>query len=304
MIKTINPQEIPTGEFHSYMLGAIAPRPIAFASTLDADGNVNLSPFSFFNAFGSNPPILIFSPARRVRDNTTKHTLENALATREVVINIANYNMVEQLSLASTEYDKGVNEFTKSGLTPVPSVMIKPPRVAEAPASFECKVREVISIGDQGGAANLIICEVLLMHVNENVLSADGKTIDPFKLDAVARLGGDWYLRANGDCLFELPKPVRNKGIGVDQLPEHIRCSNLLTGNNLGRLGNTEKEQVPTQEDAHAFKSDPQVSEIWSKFEIQPMELRNQLETLGKKMLEENKVTEAWKVLLLAGEVK
>ncbi|MBK0402258.1 flavin reductase family protein [Adhaeribacter sp. BT258] len=304
MFKTINPQEIPTGEFHSYMLGAIAPRPIAFASTVDAEGNVNLSPFSFFNAFGSNPPILIFSPARRVRDNTTKHTLENALATREVVINIGNYSIVEQLSLASTEYDKGVNEFTKSGLTPAPSVMVKPPRVAEAPAAFECKVREVISMGDKGGAANLIICEVVLMHVNENVLTADGKTIDPFKLDAVARLGGDWYLRANGDCLFELPKPVRNKGIGVDQLPEHIRCSNLLTGNNLGRLGNTEKEQVPTLEDAQAFKTDPLVSEVWQKFESDKPELRNELEHLGKKLLEENKVTEAWKVLLLAGEVK
>jgi flavin reductase (DIM6/NTAB) family NADH-FMN oxidoreductase RutF len=286
------------------MLGAIAPRPIAFASTMDAEGNVNLSPFSFFNAFGSNPPVLIFSPARRVRDNTTKHTLENAYATGEVVINIGNYSIVEQLSLASTEYDKGINEFTKAGLTPAPTEKVKPPRVAEAPASFECKVREIIPIGDQGGAANLIVCEVLLMHVNENVLTPDGKTIDPFKLDAVARLGGDWYLRANGDCLFELPKPVKNKGIGVDQLPEHIRCSNILTGNNLGRLGNTEKENVPGLEEARAFKTDPLVAYTWNKYETDKSELRNQLEILGKKLLEEHKITEAWKVLLLAGEVK
>ena len=282
------------------MLGAVAPRPIAFASTVDEEGNVNLSPFSFFNAFGSNPPILIFSPARRVRDNTIKHTLENAYATKEVVINIGNYDIVEQLSLASTEYDKGINEFIKTGLTPAPSVMVKPPRVAEAPASFECRVRDIIPLGDQGGAANLIICEVLLMHVNVNVLGPDGKTIDPNKLDAVARLGGDWYLRASGDCLFELPKPVRNKGIGVDQLPEHIRTSNRLTGNNLARLGNTEKEQVPTAEDTEAFKTDPLVEKILSGYKHDKTALKEQLETLGIRLLNENKVTEAWKVLLMA----
>lgn len=285
------------------MQGAIAPRPVAFASTTDGQGNVNLSPFSFFNMFSTNPPILIFSPARRVRDNTTKHTLENALATKEVVINIATYNIVEQLSLASTEYDTGINEFIKSGLTPLASEKVTPPRVAEAPVAFECKVKEVIPLGTEGGAGNLIICEVLLMHVNESVLAPDGKSIDPQKLDGIARLGGDWYLRASGDCLFELPKPVRNKGIGVDQLPEHIRNSNLLTGNNLGRLGNTEKEQVPTVEAATRFKTDPLVAETWQKFENNPATLQNQLEQLGKQLLEENKITEAWKVLLLAGQV-
>ncbi|KAA9326022.1 flavin reductase family protein [Adhaeribacter soli] len=300
MIKTIDPKAIPTAEFHAYMLGAVAPRPIAFASTVDEEGNVNLSPFSFFNAFGSNPPILIFSPARRVRDNTIKHTLENAYATKEVVINIGNYDIVEQLSLASTEYDKGINEFIKSGLTPAPSVMVKPPRVAEAPAAFECRVRDIIPLGDQGGAANLIVCEVLLMHLNENVLGPDGKTIDPNKLDAVARLGGDWYLRASGDCLFELPKPVRNKGIGVDQLPEHIRTSNRLTGNNLARLGNTEKEQVPTAKDTEAFKTDPLVEKILSGYKHDRTALKEQLETLGIRLLNDNKVTEAWKVLLMA----
>jgi flavin reductase (DIM6/NTAB) family NADH-FMN oxidoreductase RutF len=298
--KTIDPKAVPTAEFHAYMLGAVAPRPIAFASTVDEEGNVNLSPFSFFNAFGSNPPILIFSPARRVRDNTIKHTLENAYATKEVVINIGNYDIVEQLSLASTEYDKGINEFIKSGLTPAPSVMVKPPRVAEAPAAFECRVREIIPLGDHGGAANLIICEVLLMPLNENVLTPDGKSIDPNKLDAVARLGGDWYLRASGDCLFELPKPVKNKGIGVDQLPEHIRTSNRLTGNNLARLGNTEKEQVPSPEETNAFKTDPLVEKILAGYQNDKTELKNQLEMLGIRLLNENKVTDAWKVLLMA----
>ena len=299
-LRTIDPKAIPTAEFHAYMLGAVAPRPIAFASTIDEEGNVNLSPFSFFNAFGSNPPILIFSPARRVRDNTIKHTLENAYATKEVVINIGNYEIVEQLSLASTEYDRGINEFIKSGLTPAPSIMVKPPRVAEAPASFECKVREIIPIGEWGGSANLIICEVLLMHLNENVLGADGKSIDPNKLDAVARLGGDWYLRASGDCLFELPKPVKNKGIGVDQLPEHIRTSNRLTGNNLARLGNTEKEQVPSREEANAYKTDPLVEKILASYQNDKTELKTQLEMLGIRLLNENKVTDAWKVLLMA----
>ena len=303
MFKTINPKETETAALQMLMQGAIAPRPVAFASTTDGHGNVNLSPFSFFNMFSTNPPILIFSPARRVRDNTTKHTLENALATREVVINIATYNIVEQLSLASTEYDTGINEFIKSGLTPLASEKITPPRVAEAPVSFECKVNQVIPLGTEGGAGNLIICEVLLMHVNENVLAADGKSIDPQKLDGIARLGGDWYLRASGDCLFELPKPVRNKGIGVDMLPEHIKNSKLLTGNNLGRLGNTEKEVVPTLDEALAFKTDPIVASTWNKYQNDQTELQNQLEQLGKKLLEENKVTEAWKVLLLAGEV-
>jgi flavin reductase (DIM6/NTAB) family NADH-FMN oxidoreductase RutF len=302
--KTIDPKGMETAALQMLMQGAVAPRPVAFASTVDAEGNVNLSPFSFFNMFSTNPPILIFSPARRVRDNTTKHTLENAIATREVVINIGNYSIVEQLSLASTEYDTGINEFVKAGLTPLASEKVKPPRVAEAPVSFECRVNEVVHLGSEGGAGNLIICEVLLMHVNENILAPDGKSIDPHKLDGIARLGGDWYIRAKGDCLFELPKPVKNKGIGVDQLPEHIRCSNILTGNNLGRLGNTEKEQVPTFADAQTFKTDPLVSYTWNKFEADKTELNHQLEILGKKLLEENKVTEAWKVLLLAGDVQ
>ena len=239
----INPKEIPVGKMHSYLLGAVAPRPIAFASTIDKDGNVNLSPFSFFNCFGANPPILVFSPARRGRDNTTKHSYENVLEVPEVVINIVNYSMVQQASLASVEYPKGVNEFIKAGFTQVPSTMVKPPRVGESPASFECKVLDVIKTGDQGAAGNLVICEVLLAHVKDEILDSEGR-IDPFKLDAVARMGGDWYCRAQGDALFTVPKPLDKIGIGIDQLPAEIRNSKILTGNDLGMLGNI--ESIPT----------------------------------------------------------
>lgn len=281
--RQIDPKELPTAAFHQYLLGGVAPRPIAFASTVDKNGNVNLSPFSFFNAFGANPPTLIFSPARRVRDNTTKHTLENVWEVPEVVINAVNYDIVEQMSLASTEYDQGVNEFVKSGLTPLKSERVQPPRVAESPLSFECKVKEVIETGQEGGAGNLIVCEVLLMHVKEEVLDADGK-IDPFKVDLVSRMGGNWYCRANGDALFEVEKPLRNKGIGVDQLPQAIRESKILTGNCLAQLANVEK--LPTNDELE----DVEVLEKISRQEDQHL--------LAKRLLESGKVHEAWKVLL------
>jgi flavin reductase (DIM6/NTAB) family NADH-FMN oxidoreductase RutF len=241
---TINPKEIPFAKMHGYLLGAVTPRPIAFASTIDKQGNVNLSPFSFFNCFGANPPILIFSPARRGRDNTTKHSYENVREVPEVVINVVNYGMVQQASLASTEYPKGVNEFVKAGFSEVASTIVKPPRVAEAPIAMECKVLQIIQTGDQGAAGNLVICEIVMMHINENVLDAEGK-IDPWKLDAVARLGGDYYCRVQGDMIFKVPKPLEKIGIGIDQLPERIRNSNVLTGNDLGMLANIER--VPAQ---------------------------------------------------------
>lgn len=297
---TINPQEVKTAEVHALLLGAIAPRPIAFASTTDREGSVNLSPFSFFNVFSAKPPILVFSPARRVRDNTGKHTLENVLETKEVVINIASFDIVEQMSLASTEYDRGINEFIKSGLTPEPSVMVQPPRVKEAPVAFECRVNEVISLGPEGGAGNLVICEVLLIHVKEEILDENGK-IDPFRLDAVARMGGDYYLRANGDCIFELPKPVRNKGIGFDQLPEFIRNSTILTGNNLARLANS--ETIPSEEEVESIKADSLVSYTLNKYKSNVARLRQELELLGNKLLEDNQVEMAWRVLLLSGKV-
>jgi flavin reductase (DIM6/NTAB) family NADH-FMN oxidoreductase RutF len=233
----IQPQELPVQKLHSYLLGAVAPRPIAFASTVDQAGRVNLSPFSFFNVFSSQPPILIFSPARRVRDNSIKHTLSNVQQVPEVCINIVSYAMVEQASLASCEYPAGVNEFVKAGFTEEPSRFIQPPRVAESPVSFECRVNQVIPMGTQGGAGNLIVAEVLLMRIKDEILDANGR-IDPHKLDAVARMGADFYCRASGPAVFEVPKPNEKSGLGVDRLPAHVWRSDFLTGNDLGRLGN------------------------------------------------------------------
>lgn len=298
--RTIDPATIKPSELHPFLVGAVAPRPVAFASTVDAAGNVNLSPYSFFNCFGSNPPILVFSPANRVRDNSQKHTLQNVREVPEVVIHICDYAMVEQMSLASTEYEKGVNEFVKAGFTQVPSQKVRPPRVAEAPAAFECVVEQVIELGQNNGAGNLVVCRVVLAHFREDIVLPSGTGIDPFKLDAIARLGGDWYCRASGSSLFEVPKPNRNMGIGIDQLPEHIRTSDLLTGNNLGRLGNLEATALPTAADVEAFRHDPLVAYTLSKYEKAPHEQRRQLELLGKLLLEEGQVVEAWKTLLLA----
>lgn len=249
-IRTIDFTQLSTPEVHAYLLSAVAPRPIAFASTVDADGQVNLSPFSFFNAFGSNPPLVIFSPARRVRGNTTKHTLDNIREVAEVVINIVNYPMVEQMSLASTEYPKGVNEFVKAGFTQVPSERVAPPRVGEAPVAMECIVDRIIETGQEGGAANLVLARVVLMHIRTEYLDGHGQ-LDTQKLDLVARMGGSWYCRAQGDALFEIPKPTRELGIGIDQLPYSIRNSPVLTGNNLGRLGGL--SALPSKEDMEAF---------------------------------------------------
>lgn len=234
------PNDLSIADFQFLMQGAVAPRPIAFASTINAKGEVNLSPFSYFNCFSSNPPILVFSPARRVRDNTTKHTLENVKEVPEVVVNVVSFGIVEQTSLASTEYEAGVNEFVKAGLTALKSELISPPRVAESPVQFECKVNEIKALGDGPGAGNMIICEVLKMHINDDILEKSGKFIDPNKIDLVSRLGGSWYGRAAGEALFTIPKPLATKGIGFDALPETIRNSATLTGNQLARLANVE----------------------------------------------------------------
>lgn len=279
---------------HAYLLGAVSPRPIAFASTVDKEGNVNLSPFSFFNVFSANPPVLVFSPARRGRDNTTKHTYENILEVKEVVINIVSYDMVQQASLASTEYPKGVNEFIKSGFTELPSEMVTPPRVAEAPAQIECIVKDVISLGKEGGAGNLVICEVVMLHLREDILD-ENKNIDPFKIDTVSRLGGNWYSRAKSG-LFEVPKPLTTLGIGIDRLPENIRKSKVLTGNDLGILGNI--EDFPNPEEINTF--------IKSSTELQSLveqEDTDKIHQKAKEFIEEKKVTEAWKILL-AKEMK
>ena len=240
---TYDTNEISSARLHQLLLGAISPRPIAFASTVDAEGRPNLSPFSFFNAFGVNPTTLIFSPARRNRDATTKHTYENIKEIPEVVINVVTYDIVQQVSLASTEYARGVNEFAKAGFTQLASVKIRPFRVAESPVQFECRVRDVIETGEGGGAANLIICEVLLTHVSEHILDEKGM-IHPEKIRLVGRMGGDYYCKAFGDGIFKVQKPIERLGIGIDNLPEAIRNSSWLTGNNLGKLGNV--EQLPT----------------------------------------------------------
>ncbi|MTI30370.1 flavin reductase family protein [Xanthovirga aplysinae] len=294
-MKTINPKEVSTGTMHAHLLGVITPRPIALASTIDKDGNVNLSPFSFFNVFSANPPILIFSPARRVRDNTVKHSLENVLETKEVVVNIVNHSIVEQVSLASTEYEQGVNEFVKSGLTEASSNLVAPPRVKESPASFECKVKDVIALGDQGGAGNLVICEVVLAHFSEEIFDENG-VIDPHRVDTVGRMGGDWYCRAKGNAIFELPKPIRNKGIGVDQIPESIRLSDVLTGNNLGRLGNV--EFLPSEEEIKAAAANEDVKKILKRYKGDEESRKYHLHLLAKKYLEEGDTKQAWKILL------
>ncbi|MGA9271381.1 MAG: flavin reductase family protein [Lutimonas sp.] len=282
---TINPRDTQTPELHSYLLSAVAPRPIALASTIDEQGNPNLSPFSFFNVFSANPPILIFSPARRVRDNTVKHTYENAKAVKEVVINVVTHDMVQQTSLSSTEYDKGVNEFEKAGFSMKASERVKPFRVAESPVQFECAIRQVIELGSEGGAGNLIICEVLLMHIDESVLDANQK-IDQKALDLVARAGGSYYSRAK-EGFFEIPKPLRNKGVGVSGLPESVRTSSILTGNDLGLLGNV--EQLPGKADVDKFMKD--------KPDIFGLD-RDEKHKFAQQLIQKNDVTGALKVLL------
>ncbi len=253
----VDPHEISAAGMQRYMLGAVAPRPIALVSSIDSNGNVNLSPYSNFNFFGANPPIMIFSASRRVRNNTTKHTLENASETREVVVNIVSFDMVEQVSLSSTEYPKGTNEFIKSGLTEVPSLKIRPPRVEESPVSFECKVNDIVPLGTEGGAGNLVICKVLLMHINDKILDQD-HMIDPYKLDAVARMGGNWYSRANGEVLFEVEKPLADQGIGFDQLPEEV-FEMGFSKNQLARLANI--RQLPDQK-VHPVKNRAEIIEM------------------------------------------
>ena len=276
---------------HAYLLGSVAPRPICFASTVDEEGIPNLSPFSFFNVFGSKPPVLIFSPARRVRDNTIKHTLENIYATKEVVINVVNYNMVQQTSLASCEYPKGINEFAKAGFTPIASEMVRPFRVKESPVQLECKVMQVIETGQEGGAGNLVICEMLCMHIDDAILDASGK-IDPNKIDLVARMGADYYCRASGSAVFEVPKPNIELGVGIDALPETIRNSSVLTGNNLGLLANC--TAIPAIADMQDDRMNDIVNSSGS-----PADKQRALHASAKELLEAGDVQKAWQILLL-----
>lgn len=286
---TINPKEITPVKLQAYLQSAIAPRPIALASTVDEQGNPNLSPFSFFNIFSSNPPILIFSPARRVRDNTIKHTLINCENTKEVVINVVNYDIVQQVSLSSTEYPDGVNEFIKSGLTPIPSDIVKPHRVAESPVQLECKVNQIIALGTEGGAGNLIICEIVKLHINEEIFDDNG-VISPEKIDLVSRLGGNWYSRSR-DGLFEVEKPLATLGIGVDAIPNFIKESAIFNGNDLGKLGNI--ETIPTEEEIAIFvQNNTTVKAVLSSTD------EVKIQQKAKEFLDNDNAIDAWKVLL------
>jgi flavin reductase (DIM6/NTAB) family NADH-FMN oxidoreductase RutF len=291
---TFNPQEISVQRLHQLLLGSIGPRPIAFASTMNAAGQANLAPFSFFNVFSANPPILIFSPARSGRTNETKDTYKNVKELAEVVINVVNFDIVHQMSLASSPYSHGISEFEKSGLTPIPSETIKPFRVAEAPVQFECRVNEVKELGHEGGAGNLIICEVLRMHVREDLIDEKG-LIDQHKIDLVSRMGGDWYVRADEKSMFEIKKPVTTCGIGFDVLPIDIRNSRILSGNDLGQLAGI--EELPNETDVNEYKL-IELSELFVSLENDAIELEAQLHRKAKALLIENKLEEAWLTLL------
>lgn len=286
---TIDPKEVATPKLHGYLQSAVGPRPIALASTVDRNGVPNLSPFSFFNIFSTNPPILIFSPSRRVRDNTIKHTLLNAELNREVVINVVSYGMVEQTSLSSTEYEAGINEFEKAGFTMIASDMVKPPRVQQAPVQFECRVNDIIALGDKGGAGNLILCEVLKMHMDESILDENG-SIDQYKIDLVSRLGGNWYSRSR-EGLFEVEKPLTTLGIGVDAIPAFIKNSTVFDGNDLGKLGNS--ENLPTLEEIDIFVKDSFEAKALLSADDEGKRLQR-----AKEYLDNNEVATAWKLLL------
>ncbi|CAN5716014.1 flavin reductase family protein [soil metagenome] len=291
---TINISESKAADVNSYLQHAIAPRPICFASTIDKDGNVNLSPFSFFNMFSYVPPVVVFSPVHRMRNNTTKHTLQNVTAIPEVVINIVTYDMVQQVSLSSCEFPLGTDEFIKAGFTKIPSVLITPPRVKESPVQLECKVIEIKPLGTGGGAGDLVIAEVLMIHVSDKILN-DEKKIDQQKLDLVGRMGGNWYTRANAHSIFEVEKPNTNLGIGVDALPKSIRESKILTGNNLGQLGNM--HELPFVNPAF---DDDKLKNIILYYSINPDEMEKELHYYAKELLDTGKVTAAWQVLLAA----
>ena len=286
---SFEPHTLSPSQLQDYLQSTVAPRPIAFASTVDINGTPNLSPFSFFNVFSSNPPILVFSPARRVRNNTTKHTLENCQATKQVVINVVNYDLVQQVSLSSTEYPEGTNEFLKSGLTMLPSDMVKPYRVAESPVQMECLVNEIIPLGNQGGAGNLIICEIVKIHIQESVLDEKNR-IDQSKIDLVSRLGGNWYSRSN-QGLFEVEKPLTSLGIGVDQIPEFIKKSKVFDGNDLGKLGNV--EALPTREEITIF-----VKQNFAVKGVLSSDDDLKIQQTAKEYLNNNDALSAWKVLL------
>jgi flavin reductase (DIM6/NTAB) family NADH-FMN oxidoreductase RutF len=292
---TLNPKELATKDLHGYLLSSVGPRPIALASTVDENGRPNLSPYSFFNVFSANPPIAIFSPARRVRNNTTKHTLENVALTKEVVINVVSHSIVEQTSLSSSEFEAGIDEFVKAGFTPIPSDIVKPFRVKESPVQMECVVKEIVSLGTEGGAGNLVICEIVKIHVSEHILD-EQQQIDPHKIDLVGRMGANWYCRASGEAIFEVQKPNSKIGIGYDQLPIRVRNSFILSGNDLAKLANFEK--IPSEELVEIFKENTDIAKVLHAG-YDDEETREELHKHAKHLLENNEVEAAWKTLLI-----
>ena len=291
---TIDTTETKNPKLHHYLLGSVGPRPICFASTIDKDGNRNLAPFSFFNVFSSNPPIAVFSPARSGRTGQQKDTYNNVKEVPEVVINIVDYSMVHQMSLASSPYGPNEDEFVKSGLTAIESEVVKPWRVKESPVQMECKVNEVIELGEGGGAGNLIVCEILKIHIAESILD-ENQAIDQKKIDLVARMGGDWYCRADENSMFEIKKPITTRGIGVDEMPKEIVNSKILTGNDIGQLGGI--EALPDETEVNDYKL-IELIDLFVSLEDAPEKLETELHLRAKGLLIENKLTEAWKTLL------
>ena len=292
--KRFLPEQLSIPEIHGHLLGAVGPRPIAFASTIDKDGNHNLAPFSFFNVFSANPPIMVFSPARSGRTNETKDTYNNIKEHPECVINIVNFDIVHQMSLASSPYAPGVSEFEKAGFTPFASEKVKPMRVAESPVQFECKVNEVVELGTEGGAGNLVICEVVAYHIREDLLTDQNK-IDQHKIDLVSRMGGNWYCRADKNSMFEITKPITTIGVGFDNLPEDIKNSSILTGNDLGQLAGV--EILPNETDVNDHKL-IELSELFIEFEEDQPKLEEELHKLAKSQLANNNIVDAWMTLL------
>ena len=292
---SLDPKELGTKDLHGYLLSCVGPRPIALASTIDLNNRPNLSPFSFFNIFSANPPIAIFSPARRVRNNTTKHTLENVSHIKEVVINVVPFAIVEQCSLSSTEYGSGINEFEKSGLTAVPSDLIKPFRVKESPVQMECKVKEIIALGEQGGAGNLVICEIIKIHIAEHILDTD-KKINPDKLDLVGRMGHNWYCRASGDAIFKVEKPNSKLGMGFNRLPNSIKKSVILSGNDLAKLANV--HSLAEIKYIDKLKENSDIAKLFHSSSNKE-KAREQLHQRAKNLLAENNIIQAWKILLI-----
>ncbi len=295
-MRVITPGEVETKDLHQFILGAVAPRPIAFVSTIDDDGIPNIAPYSFFNAFSSNPPVLVFSSNRRVADNTTKDTLHNVELNQELVVNVVNYEIVHQMALASISYPSDIDEFAKSGLTPIPADLVKPFRIKESPAHFECKVSEIITLGNHGGAGHLIICNVLRMHVCESVID-DKNRINPHKMDLVGRMGRSHYVRAQGEAVFDLYQSVMKPALGFDSLPKHILNSNVLSGSDIAKMAGLYKFP-DVNELADLMKNNHDLKSVFSSAESSDNILIDNLHRLVKNTIDDGRIEEAFQIAM------